>query len=279
MRRRQLHRQVAEVLVQAPNIDPDAVGHHFRLAGDARAIAWLIRAGQRAQHTYAYFTAHDRYRSALALLDEIGGTRSERAWLLVRIGWVGMYVDPPAAMTALDEAVELATSLNDGALLQVARFVRGLLLGVLGKFRRGIADLEALVHFLDEHADGPATWELAMQGLDVHAHEAADPHDVMGLLLAPAGRLEQAATLLAAGATRDSTELALVAGHVAATRGEPSAARAALRRARTGYATNQAWLLVAMAALLELQWVGSHTAQHSMLEITESGAGQGSLTA
>jgi transcriptional regulator with XRE-family HTH domain len=256
MRRRQLHRQVAEALAHLPNIDPDAVGHHFRLAGDGRAIAWIIRAGQGAQHSYAYFTAHARYRSSLALLDEVGGTTLERAWLLVRIGWVGMYVDPPAALTALNEAVELGVSLKDDALLQAARFVRGVLLGILGQFRLGIADLEALVHCVDERADGRATWDLAMHGLDVLPHEAADPHDVVGLLLGPAGRLDQAARLLAAGTTRDSTEQGLIAGHVASARGDPSAARAALRRARTGYAGKQAWLLVAMAALLELQWVG-----------------------
>ena len=48
--------------------DADAVAHHFRIIGDARAAAWLARAGERARAAYAYATAVERMREAIALL-------------------------------------------------------------------------------------------------------------------------------------------------------------------------------------------------------------------
>ena len=59
-RRRALHRRVAEVLAAVPAADPDAVAYHFRLAGDARATEWLIRAGERARRANADRIAVDR---------------------------------------------------------------------------------------------------------------------------------------------------------------------------------------------------------------------------
>jgi DNA-binding NarL/FixJ family response regulator len=49
LRRRRLHRQVAEALIALPAPDPDAVAYHFQRAGDERAAAWLVRTGERAE--------------------------------------------------------------------------------------------------------------------------------------------------------------------------------------------------------------------------------------
>ncbi|HEX6737949.1 MAG TPA: AAA family ATPase, partial [Vicinamibacteria bacterium] len=49
LRRRRLHRRVGEALAALPAPDPDAVAAHFQRAGDPRAVAWLIRAAERAE--------------------------------------------------------------------------------------------------------------------------------------------------------------------------------------------------------------------------------------
>jgi len=66
-RRRVLHRRVAEVLAMVPAADPDAVAYHFERAGDARAIGWLMQAGERARRSYAYGASVDRLERALTL--------------------------------------------------------------------------------------------------------------------------------------------------------------------------------------------------------------------
>ncbi len=54
MRRRVWHRRIGEELAALPAPDPDAVASHFEHAGDARALPWLLRAGERAQAAYSY---------------------------------------------------------------------------------------------------------------------------------------------------------------------------------------------------------------------------------
>ena len=82
-RRRVWHRRVAEVLADVPGADPDAVADHFQRAGDARAIDWLVLAGERAQGAYALLTARDRFAAAVALLegDDSAGGRARLAAL------------------------------------------------------------------------------------------------------------------------------------------------------------------------------------------------------
>src|SRR5262249_17633016 len=66
-RRRLWHRRLAEALAVASSNDPDAVAHHFRQAGDARAREWLIAAGKRAERAYAWMSAAERYAAAVAV--------------------------------------------------------------------------------------------------------------------------------------------------------------------------------------------------------------------
>ena len=56
-RRRLLHRDVAEALMEQPAVDPDPVAYHLQRAGDPRTAEWMIRAGERAQRAYAWLTA------------------------------------------------------------------------------------------------------------------------------------------------------------------------------------------------------------------------------
>ena len=45
------------------------MGYHFRQAGDARAAAWLVRAGERAQRAYAWQAAIERFEAAVTLME------------------------------------------------------------------------------------------------------------------------------------------------------------------------------------------------------------------
>jgi DNA-binding CsgD family transcriptional regulator/tetratricopeptide (TPR) repeat protein len=73
LRRKAMHRQIAEYLMSQPRRSPDSVAHHFSRAGDVRAIEWLVRAGETALSIYA---ARDAIRSidrASRLAQETGG--------------------------------------------------------------------------------------------------------------------------------------------------------------------------------------------------------------
>ncbi|HEU5422148.1 MAG TPA: AAA family ATPase, partial [Nitrolancea sp.] len=124
LRRRVLHRRVAEALLADPDPDPEAVAHHLQQAGDARAPAWLEQAGARAQHAFAWLTATERYESALALLEQRADDPARRGWLLFRLAMVGGYADERRSLAWLDAAVPLLAAAQDPALAAAVRFHR-----------------------------------------------------------------------------------------------------------------------------------------------------------
>jgi DNA-binding CsgD family transcriptional regulator len=136
VRRRRIHRRVAETLAAVRGPDPDAVALHYQRARDARAVGWLIRAGERAQAAYARQTAVERFEAALALLPETD--LHTRAWLLYRaarlMGGEARHLD------AIAEALRLAAILGDEALAAAARFGHGLV-----RLRVGEAGFDELV--------------------------------------------------------------------------------------------------------------------------------------
>jgi DNA-binding CsgD family transcriptional regulator len=143
VRRRAWHRRVGEALLGLPMPDPDAVAYHLRQAGDPRAAAWLVRAGERAQRAYAWVTASERYAAALALLERAGAPAGERGWLAYRVGLRGRYHDPRGALDAFERATRLAAEAGDDVLAAYARFGCGPPRCVAGDVRGGLADLEA----------------------------------------------------------------------------------------------------------------------------------------
>jgi DNA-binding CsgD family transcriptional regulator len=142
-RRRKLHRTVAEALAWQPEPDADVVAHHFQAAADARAFPWLIQAGDRAQHAYAYVAAADRFEAALAILEPGDTTIGERAWLLWRLGRLRRFSDPLKAISHFDEAMVFARQASDQILIGNSFLDRGMLLHQRGQGRPGIRDMEA----------------------------------------------------------------------------------------------------------------------------------------
>jgi hypothetical protein len=138
-----MHQQVGEALTALPQADPDAVAYHLRQAGDARAAAWLVKAGERAEHAYAWLTAAERYQAAIALLPTSTLGLQERGRLLVRYASLQRWADPEGGIAALDEALRLAADADDAALMVTARQLRGRLYCSTQDLRRGLADLEA----------------------------------------------------------------------------------------------------------------------------------------
>ncbi len=141
--RRAMHRTAGETLAAGRDPDPDAVASHFQRAGDARALPWLLRAGERAQAAYAWSTAAARFEAALALMGRGDTEAGECGWLLLRLSGLLGYVDVAKARAAADEAGALATAANDGALGALARLQRGSLDCHAGDVAYGLPEMEA----------------------------------------------------------------------------------------------------------------------------------------
>ena len=145
LRRRGWHRRAAEVLAAAPQTDPSAVAYHFRQAGDARAVEWLERAGERAQQAYAWLTAAARYEAALSLLGTHGAEAGRRGWLTYRLAWLLRLADRQGALAHAAEAVRLAAVAGDPLLVALGTFLAGSLRCFPGLWdrRQGIPQMEA----------------------------------------------------------------------------------------------------------------------------------------
>ncbi|HEU5423650.1 MAG TPA: LuxR C-terminal-related transcriptional regulator, partial [Nitrolancea sp.] len=160
--RRPWHRRVAEALAETPNPDPDQVAHHLQQAGDARAIEWLIKAGERAQLTYAWEIAAQRFDAALSRLTEQGAPAAERAVLLRRMAELVRYMDSRRALALVDEAQRLAQEAGEPGLALTSQVDSGLYLCFLGDYRAG---LDRMVEAVDAFAVLPTSsqaraWEL-----------------------------------------------------------------------------------------------------------------------
>lgn len=245
--RRRIHLRVGETLAATRNPDPDAVAYHFQRAGDDRAVAWLIRAGERAQRGYAWLTAADRFDAALALTEAQGADAGERGWLLLRLGLLRRYHDYRRALSYVERAEQAATEAHDPLLAAYARFTEGLVCCYLREWQRGIAAMEQGVAALDARfpVDAATARRLAGMGL------ATDPDNQRATLAywhAFLGAYERARALGEAVAARIPSAPAMASldcgfaanafralANVYAALGQPDAAREMYRRGKEAY--------------------------------------------
>ena len=87
--RARLHLKIGEAQEELYQMDVEAhvaeLAYHFRQAGDTRrAVAYSIRAGERARAVFAYEEAVAHWQGALGLMPEWGEDRQRRASLLER---------------------------------------------------------------------------------------------------------------------------------------------------------------------------------------------------
>lgn len=158
-RRTRLHRRIAEALeaTAGKHIDPylAELAHHYRAAGrrlgDARALEYATRAGERAASLLAFEESARHYERALRALDAQGAgkrTQSRRCDLLIALGesqWRAG--DTPAARESFTEAAAIARDQHDAIRLAAAAVGFGAGLGAYEFAER--AD-QALVGLLDE---------------------------------------------------------------------------------------------------------------------------------
>jgi len=264
LRRRALHRRVAEALLAGPAPDPDAVADHLARAGDPRAAAWLERAGARAQRAYAWSAAVARFEASLALLEAQGAGAAARGWLLVRLARLLRFAAPGRGVAYLDEALHLATVAADQALAAAARFHRGLLRCFVGDVRGGLADMAAGADALDALPDAAREHLTAAQARLGIALDA-DLRGSLVLWLAIVGRYAEAAAMGAplvatppAPAARPGLDDAAYAdtwyglGLVHGALGHPAAAAAAFDTARALYRAAGHYQLLNALAITEL---------------------------
>jgi DNA-binding CsgD family transcriptional regulator/tetratricopeptide (TPR) repeat protein len=147
--RRRWHRIVGEVLMALPHPDPDAVAHHLQQAGDERAPDWLVRAGERAQASYAWVTAAQRFDAALALMERQEASASVRGWLLFRLARLRRFVATSQSLQHIDAALALAREAGDEVLATKALVTRGMLLVYAGRAREGVRELDKAVEALE----------------------------------------------------------------------------------------------------------------------------------
>jgi DNA-binding CsgD family transcriptional regulator len=286
-RRNAWHLKTAEALTAAPRPDPDAVAFHLREAGDPRAVGWLIQAGERAQRAYAWLTAAERFRVAVALLE--GREREEhvRRRLLIRIFYLLRFAYPAGAIAAMDEALRLARRAGDTFTAAETRGLRGLLLCYSDQYRVGLAEMErgigaieglsrkeqhtsnAIRDWLNQVFTGqaqgdPADDEAALERLNAAGIDYRRSYHAW--MLASAGHLAEAAAvsdrfveISGTGAeARGGIRLAIAFAHhalaiVRTAHGQPGAARAHWARARVGFQEVNHHVVVAFALLDELR--------------------------
>jgi DNA-binding CsgD family transcriptional regulator len=143
--RQMWHRRVGEALKGTARPNPDEVAYHFRQAGDPRAERWLIRAGLRAEGTYAWMTAVERFEAALDFLGKDEGDGHKKGWLLFRIGVLLRYSDTARSISYLDLAEQTANAVGDRILAVNSLFTRGFVRCMSGDMWPGLVEIEASI--------------------------------------------------------------------------------------------------------------------------------------
>jgi DNA-binding CsgD family transcriptional regulator len=238
LRRRLVHRRLGETLAAFPSPDPDAVAYHFRRAGDARAVGWLVEAGERAERTSALVTAAERYEAALALQDERGMDAAEHCWLRLRLAALERFRKPREALAHVEVAENLAQEAGDPALVAHVLLVRGLLLVYADGIRDGLPDVAAGVEMVEQLPPQGGARRGSVKSIDAVVNPG-----VLVAMLSWAGRLAEAKErgeghLAHPADRRKSASLAGAWWGMAlvhAMQGHPDQARRAYESARTAY--------------------------------------------
>jgi DNA-binding CsgD family transcriptional regulator len=262
-RRQVYHLRLAEALAAQGQPDPDAVAYHFQQARDARAVAWLIKAGKRAHLAWAWRMAKERYEAALAGMN--GADPAERGALFYRLATLMMYVDASQAIAHLVEAHRLAVTAQDAALTGNILLSRGELRYMTGDVRGGLSEIARAVEELDTVTPEEQAQLLRREIIDaVDADGAAGVHL---LCLAGSGRYDEAGALgeqrrMLASPTAARASAGRLSGYghwgmvmTYAALGQPAEAEQEYRLARSALVAEGIPLYVGINAMDALQYI------------------------
>lgn len=140
--RRQLHRRVAETLIDQPSADPDSVAYHLQHAGDERAAEWLIRAGEQAERRFAWPAAIERHHAATELLERSRGNEATLARLYLKLGRLMRFSDPEGGIPFHQRARAAARASGDTAIAGLALFNEGSQTCMLGNPGTGLQQMQ-----------------------------------------------------------------------------------------------------------------------------------------
>jgi DNA-binding CsgD family transcriptional regulator len=257
--RRRIHRRAGEVLSAMPDPDPDAVAHHFRAAGDERAVDWLIRAGERAQRAAAWTTAAERYEAALAAMGHAPGTANERGWLAHRLAVLRRFFDAHGSLVLLAEAAALAEETDDPFLAACTLYYQGLLHCWTQDYGRGGEELARAAEALETLPARVGEWRTGMDRVDARTARGMHIEQLpYGGRFADALRLGEPFLPGGDSGTIDDPAFggALFGVAVAyAYLGRPAEARAAFARARALFRSLDYPVMVAFSCIQELLYV------------------------
>ncbi|MGA7670831.1 MAG: BREX system ATP-binding domain-containing protein [Nitrolancea sp.] len=234
LQRRDWHRRIAEALAAMPSHDPDHVAHHFQQAADPRAVEWLIHAGERAQRSYAWPAAVERFETALKLLPEDASHARDRAWLLFRIGLFTRHDYHDRSIAHLEQATRLVASEGDDVLEALAYAHAGLVRVLNNEGRQGLHEMKAGVLTL-EHLNEAQLQELAHIENALGANIGVQGRGTLILQMGEQGYFRQAEQMLKDRRDRgpvDEADANRATGTVWAYLGRPDLARQGYTQAR-----------------------------------------------
>jgi DNA-binding CsgD family transcriptional regulator len=186
MRRRRLHRTVAETLAESADPAPDVVAYHLRAAGDARVTRWLIEAGWRAYRAFAYATARAHFAEALPVV-----TGRERARVLLALASLDRFQN--WGILYAEEAVATAHAAGDEILTAIARFRLGITLAHHARSGEARLAMEAAERTLEGVPDAALPNFYGIHGL---ALQATSRRNFRAVVIANSGRWREALALL-----------------------------------------------------------------------------------
>ena len=258
LRRRLVHRRIGEMLAEFPSPDSDAVAYHFRRAGDARALGWLVESGKHAERTSALLTAAERYEAALELPEARHMGAAEHGWLRLRLAALQRFRKPREALVHVEVAEGSAQEAGDPALASYVLLVRGLLYVYADGIRDGLRDVATGVEMVEKLL----SQESAQSGSEQSIDAVVNP-GMLVAMLSWAGRLAEAKErgegyLTHSAGRREAASLAGSWWGVAlvhAMQGRPEQARRAYESAMTAYENLDQHRLLAFVMRDELTYV------------------------
>jgi DNA-binding NarL/FixJ family response regulator len=157
-RRRQWHRRIGEAIEAAVPGDEaayDRLAHHFGQAHDgARAVRYLILAGDAAMRIFARATAAEYYEDALALLAHAAGEERDQA--LLKLAYVIAYSDPLRSQQCAEEALRGFLARGDRFNIAQVRWRLGSSYWRFGRYARAEEQCRLAMQSLQEIGDSDA---------------------------------------------------------------------------------------------------------------------------